>query len=285
MVRSTYAIILLVSIAMNVYGQKKRVLPMLKSNKDTLDIRYNGYLDEQSWILSSKKKIDVLELTIDDTPEKVTFISKLDSISFVVKVGDQHDFFILNGTRKYHTRVKGVKAYFTKKNDSLSDVNNQCLKSDLFSVDERNKNYPFNKAKRIELISFNDPNSDFAIPLPVKKGKLDQSKICEQKILEVNQINELTNILFNIGRTPVPHLAYKMVNIGASCYEPRNGIVFFDSNDRVFEYIEICFNCRRSRTSSKRVKVGEECEQKHDILRDFFLKRGLKFGTVREITE
>ncbi len=63
MARSTY-LILLLSIAINVYGQKKQALPTLKSDKDTLDIRYNDYLDEQSWILSSKKKIDVLELCI-----------------------------------------------------------------------------------------------------------------------------------------------------------------------------------------------------------------------------
>ncbi len=200
----------------------------------------------------------------------------------MVKVGDQYDFLIFNGIKNYHTRVKGVPAYFTKKNDSLADVNFQCLKTDLLSVVERNKNYPFNKAKRIELISFNDPSSDFTIPLPVKKGKLDPSKVCEQKTLDINQINELTNILFNIGRTPVPHLAYTVASTGASCYEPRNGIVFFDSNDRVFEYIEICFGCQRNRLSSKRVKIGGDCEQKYDILRDFFLGQGLKFGTVRE---
>lgn len=273
-------------MAINAYGQTSEKLPILKTNKDTIDIRYNdGYLAEQSWILSSKKKIDVLELPIEDQPIKVTFISAVDSISFVVKVGDQHDFFIFNGSKNYHTRIKGVPAYFTKKNDSLAELNIQCLKTDLFSVAARNKNYPFNKAKRIKLISYIDPTTDFSTPFPVKNGKLDQTKIREQKTLEVNQINALTNILFNIGRTPVPHLAYKVVNIGASCYEPRNGIVFFDSNDRAFEYIEICFACRRSRTSSERVKVGEECEQKHDILRDFFLKQGLKFGTVRETTD
>ncbi len=281
MIKSTY-LILLVCITINVYGQKKQTLPILKSNTDTLDIKADNYLNEQSWVLSFKKKIDVLEVRIEDNPIKITFISTLDSISFVVKVGDQHDFFILNGIKKFHARIKGVPALFTRKNDSLADVNIQCLKTDLFSVTERNKNYPFNKAKRIELISFDDPNSDFTIPLPVKKGKLDQSKIREQKTLAINQINELTNIFYNIGRTPVPHLAYKAVDIGASCYEPRNGIVFFDSNDRVFEYVEICFGCRRSRVSSKRVKVGDECEQKHDILRDFFLEQGLKFGTVRD---
>ncbi|WP_343531242.1 hypothetical protein [Pedobacter sp.] len=281
MIKSIY-LILLASITVNVYSQKKKALPILKSNKDTLDIRFDDYLDEQSWILSPKEKIDVLKLPIKDTPKKVTFISELDSISFTVKVGDTYDFFIFNGIKKYHTRIKGIPDYFTYKNDSLAEVNIQCLKTNLLSVAQRNKNYPFNKAKRIELISFIDPVTNFTTGLPAKNGKLDQAKIREQKTLNIDQINKLTDILFNIGRTPVPNLAYTMVDIGASCYEPRNGIVFFDSNNRVFEYVEICFGCRRSRVSSKRVKVGDECEQKHDILRDFFLEQGLKFGTVRE---
>jgi len=55
---------------------------MLKSTNDTLDVRYNDYLDERSWILSSKKKMDVLAVQIDDTPIKITIISSIDSVYF-----------------------------------------------------------------------------------------------------------------------------------------------------------------------------------------------------------
>lgn len=260
------------------YSQKTRPVKMLKSTKDTLDVRYNDYLDELSWILSPKKKMDVLAVQIDDSPIKVTIISSIDSISFQVKLGDKYDFIIVKGEKHYKTRIEGIQAYQTRKDDSLAHVNLQCLKTDLLSVAERNKKYPFNKATRIELISFTDTGAILSIPLPVKDGRLDQSKIVDQKILHTAQINKLTDILFNVGRTPIPNLKYTE-HVGSGCYVPRNGIVFLDSNERVFAYIEICFECQQHRFSSKRIKPWDDCEQKHDMLRHFFAELGIKFGT------
>lgn len=261
------------------FSQGKRPLPVMKSGKDTLDVRYKDYLDEKSWRLSTKKKIDVLNLQITDST-KVTFTSGIDSISFIVKPGGKYDFLISKGTKNYHTRIQGIQDY-TKRNDSLADVNYQCIKKNLLSVKERNKNYPFNKAAKIELISFIDTTTDFPTSIPVKNKKLEQAKVREQKIINDEQIDELTNILYNIGRTPVPNLQYT-TNSSSSCYEPRNGIIFMNSRGDIFEYIEICFACRKSRISSRKVKIGEDCEQKFNILRDFFIKNGLQFGTVED---
>lgn len=250
---------------------------MLKSANDTLDIRYNNYLEEKSWVLSSKKKIDILPIDIDIHPIRVTFISTTDSMSFTVKLGDRYDFIISNGKKKYHTRIEGRQALMTEKDDSLAMVNMQCLKTNAVSAEERRARYPFNKAKRIELISFADTASDLTIKLPVKNNRLNGSMIRDQKVLDAGQVNELTNIWFNIGKTPIQNLKYTY-SIGASCYEPRNGIIFIDDKNRVFEYVEICFGCRRNRYSSKRIKPWDDCEQKYDILRDYFIKQGIKFG-------
>lgn len=283
MVRITLFILFFMGILPIVYSQKIQPLTTLKSTNDTLDVRYNDYLNEQSWILSSRKRIDVLPVQIDDSPIKVTIISSIDSVSFNVKLGDKYDFIIVNGEKQYKTRIEGIQAYQTRKDDSLAHINLQCLKTDLLSVVERNKKYPFNKATRIELISFTDTGAVLSIPIPVKNGRLDQSKIVDQKILHTKQINKLTDILFNVGRTPIPNLKYAEY-IGSGCYEPRNGIVFVDSNERVFAYIEICFECQQHRFSSRRIKPWDDCEQKHDMLRHFFADQGIKFGTAERRT-
>lgn len=258
------------------YSQGKRPLPIVKSEKDTLDIRYNNYLDEKSWILSEKKKIDILNLPIDDSTV-VTFISGIDSISFTVKPGEKYDFLISKGAKTYYTRIQGTQDH-SRITDSLAEINFKCLKTNLLSVKQRGRNYPFNKAAKIELISFIDMVKNFTTPIPVKNKKLEQTKVREQRSLNDEQINELTNILYNIGRTPIPNLRYTITS-SATCYEPRNGIIFINSRGDIFEYIEICFGCRKSRISSRKVKFGDTCEQKYDILRDFFIKNGLEFGT------
>lgn len=274
----TVFVFFFICTSINSFGQKKQPLPVLKSTSDTLNIRYDDYLDEKSWFLSSKKRIDKLLIQIDEQPTRVTFISELDSIFFNVKPGDRYDFIISNGPKNYRTRIEGVQALFTKKADSLAAINLNCLKADRFSVSERNKQYPFNKAVKIGLISFSDTVSNHTIALPVKNGRFDNAKIRDHITLNAVQVNELTDIWFNVGRTPVPGLKYEIM-VGASCYEPRNGIVFIDENDRVFEYVEICFGCKRNRYSSKRIKPWDDCEQKYEILREFFLKQGIKFGT------
>ncbi len=278
MLKTTLSVLLIFNAIFS-YSQSMKTLLKMKSDRDTLDIRYNNYLDERSWILSKKKKIDILKLPIEDST-KVTFISGIDSISFTVKVGEKYDFIISNSAKNFHTRVEGIKDN-SKRDDSLANLNFQCLRTNLLSVSERNKNYPFNKAFQIGLISFIDPITDFTTNLPVKNGRLESDKIREQRILNNEQIDELTDILYNIGRTPVDNLPFSITS-SPSCYEPRNGIIFIDSKEDIFEYIEICFGCRKSRLSSRKVRVGENCEQKYDILRNFFLNNELRFGTATD---
>jgi hypothetical protein len=76
----------------------------------------------------------------------------------------------------------------------------------------------------------------------------------------------------------VPNLKYAEY-VGSGCYEPRNGIVFVDSKENVFAYIEICFECQQHRFSSRRIKPWDNCEQKYNMLRHFFADQGIKFGT------
>lgn len=85
--------------------------------------------------------MDVLSVQIDDIPIKVTVISSIDSISFHVKLGDKYNFIIVKGEKQYKTRIEGIQADQTRKDDSLAHINFQCLKTDLLSVAERNIYY------------------------------------------------------------------------------------------------------------------------------------------------
>jgi hypothetical protein len=123
MVKTAFIIFFLIGIAVSSYGQNKQPLRILRTTKDTLDIRYNDYLDSLSWILSPRKKIDILPIEIDNTPVRVTFISDADSLSFNVKLGEKYDFIIANGSKNYPTRIEGIQAYQTSKDDSLANVN------------------------------------------------------------------------------------------------------------------------------------------------------------------
>jgi hypothetical protein len=52
-----------------------------------------------------------------------------------------------------------------------------------------------------------------------------------------------------------------------------------DKFGRLKEYILICFHCDRHEESSGKINYGDECIQKIEKLREFFVSRGLKFGT------
>ena len=136
--------------------------------------------------------------------------------------------------------------------------------------------YPFNKAVSIKLISFKETQL-----IPVKNKVLDAQKVLEQVELTNEQKDSLTNLLYNVGFTPVAGAKRSFFG-EASCYEPRNGILFIDSSGKVFEYLEICFACHRIRKSSSMAHFGEFCSTKYDMLKEFLFNTGIKYGTVEQ---
>ena len=63
---------------------------------------------------------------------------------------------------------------------------------------------------------------------------------------------------------------------------PRNAILFYDNENKLIGFIEVCFECRNYRTTDKRITLGEECNQKFDMLKEFFVECGIKFGTIEK---
>ena len=49
---------------------------------------------------------------------------------------------------------------------------------------------------------------------------------------------------------------------------------------KVFEFIEICFECDRTRESSNRVSLGTGCNQKLQLIRNYFKAVGINFGVT-----
>ena len=67
-------------------------------------------LRRDAWRLSPEAVPDVYEAElVQGRPHKVTFITDVDSISFLVKEGKQYDFIIRFGDRNCHTRIVGTR--------------------------------------------------------------------------------------------------------------------------------------------------------------------------------
>ncbi len=177
-----------------------------------------------------------------------------------------------------------------------------CMYRNKYSPVKRLKFFPFNRYKTVMLISFEPPDisaeivytdtSKIPINTPIKeevyhallekRQKLDSTRLKERKILSASEVNKLTNVLYNFGYTSTK--SYKGLLIAESdgyrCYEPRNAIVFLDKDGLIAEYIEICFECHRRKESSEKIKMGEFCEDKYDLIRKYFRDTGIKYGTV-----
>lgn len=176
-----------------------------------------------------------------------------------------------------------------------------CMYRRKYSSTDRLKFFPFNQNKTVMLISFEPPEIDAEIiytdttknrinppveeevhqVLLKKKQKLDLTRLKEKKLLSASEVEKLTDILYNFGYTSTKSYNGLLIaeSDGYSCYEPRNAIIFLDENGLIAEYIEICFECHKRKESSDKMKTGEFCDDKYDLIRKYFRDKGIKYGT------
>ena len=64
-----------------------------------------------------------------------------------------------------------------------------------------------------------------------------------------------------------------------ACFNPRNAVLFYDSSNKIVSAIIICFECMRLKTYPEDFSTGDECSNKLDLYRAFFVKQGIKYGT------
>ena len=171
--------------------------------------------------------------------------------------------------------ISGKPRILTRKEMANDEKNQNCFYHHKYSALQRLKFFPFNQAKEIRLVSFAQPDSVITGgEIPMNKETVDTSKLIESRVVSPADINILTDLLYNRGFRG-PFYTHSRV----LCYNPRNAILFLDQDGKVFAFIELGFECDGHRLSSGKVKAGDFCNQKYDLLRTFFATHGIKYGT------
>ena len=185
-------------------------------------------------------------------------------------------------------------------NASAQNEESQCVRVNTFSIEQRNQKYPFNKAKRVVFVSFIDNHrkllknknrvydkdevigyiegkimQEYFDSLKVDYTRYNADDFEEKVDLNDKQKNELTDLIFNFG-TKKKNLTVG----GAKCYTPRNAILFFDENNQLFEFLEICFQCNGFRKSTDKIDLYDKCGEKLYLLKEQFAKAGIKYGII-----
>ena len=188
---------------------------------------------------------------------------------------------LLFSLQTFGQKKKGKKEYKipTELDAAIAEENYKCVFRNTLSSEQRKQFYPFNKASKILLISYNDTTA-IENTTPVENKKLDLTKVLETVVLNQIQVDSLTSILYNVGVKSTDYW-FQMGDPGRKCYNPRNSIIFLDEKQRAFEYIEICFECHQDRLSSRKIKNWTTCESKFELLQDYFLWSGINIGTLR----
>lgn len=156
---------------------------------------------------------------------------------------------------------------------------------------ERLKQFPFNRAKRIVLVSYpasidlqykNQVTPVYLKTLNVSFGNsANEYKITEEKEIQGKDVDDLSNLLINYTlRKGYKSNIYESIN----CYSPRNGVVFYDKNEKIICFLEICFECMQYYITPQTGRINdlnhvENCgRDRIEYLREIFKRNGLYFG-------
>ena len=173
----------------------------------------------------------------------------------------------------------------TSRDYALLEKSCDCAKVKSLTTKERLNIYPFSQAVKIQLVSFengydSEPRDYLRDSLPRINDTLCYSKLKEVKTLSTVQIDSLSDLIHNYGfkfRYKLKGNVYFIAST-SQCYIPRNAIVFLNDENKVFEYIEICFECKKTRNSSDKVNIGVKCNQKLNLIKKFFKRVGIDYG-------
>lgn len=161
-------------------------------------------------------------------------------------------------------------------------LDENCMYVGKYSQEERMKKYPFSVADTVKLVSFRYHDN----VCPVKKDSIVIDSLIEQVTLTKSQINQFTDILYN--NTIKNYGDPKAVHISSvrECDLPRNAVLFIDKTGILKSYVLICFHCERFEPSlEQKTWYGAFCDQKFELIRQFFISTGIKFGTDLTIEE
>ncbi len=149
-----------------------------------------------------------------------------------------------------------------------------CVYKPKYSSVERRKFYPFNVYHNVKIGSFRY-HKDIDL---IKGFKTLNDSLLKSRLLTYNEIDALTDILYNNHYKKKPNYGSVI-----QCFYPRNAILFYDEAGNVRESILLCFHCDRHENSADRINFGDNCSQKMEKLRLFFISLGFNYGTDRSI--
>lgn len=159
--------------------------------------------------------------------------------------------------------------------------NAKCVRTKNLSEQQRLNQFPFSKTSQIKIISFKDNQKGVSGEALIKhitsiklgKDVFNSELYNETSTLTSEQINKLTDIIFNFTYKKMPYAAEDI-----KCYIPRNAVLFLDADNRIIAYLELCFSCKHFRSSDKRFSISEYCDTKYDMLKTVFENSGIKYG-------
>ena len=157
---------------------------------------------------------------------------------------------------------------------NYKEFNFECEYNGNLSPEQRMARYPFNKATKVQIISFTNGST------PIENDTIITLKTKECINLDSIQIHTLTDILYNYNYTNVDTSAfYRSLSLArgvrSACYYPRHAFIFLDEKDKVMEYLEICFECSGLETNLTREETGQFCWGKYDLLKNFIKSNGI----------
>ncbi len=63
-----------------------------------------------------------------------------------------------------------------------------------------------------------------------------------------------------------------------ACYDPRNAVLFLDTNGKIIAVFEMCFECLGYSLSPKDFYIGDMRPCKNTALKKFFEEAGIHYG-------
>lgn len=165
---------------------------------------------------------------------------------------------------------------------------------------ERKAVFPFSVAKKVVLVAFphyidaigdgsNGSSIDslqfakfFKIKETLQLPEKEAYYITEKIELSQDQINDLSNLMLNYK---VKNKAKTLALNRVTCYSPRNAILFLDENDKVFSFVEICFECVQFYQQPTETIPDfnilcqiDECGKMIGLFKSFFKNNGIHYG-------
>jgi hypothetical protein len=168
---------------------------------------------------------------------------------------------------------------------SFGQSGDYCGATKKLTISEIKNKFPYSRTETIKLVSFKYiypaiQESDTAqVPvyepeIPKTNGTVDLAKMFETKTLDDKLTGKIMDILVNYDNEDRSSEV-------AFCYDPRNGIVFLDKENKVIGFVEICFECSRYKFEPSTMTVTHFCTEKFNALKDVFKEIGISYGTVR----